>query len=366
MKRQSVDRVFLGIIITLAVIGVFVFLSASMGVLAKNPSKFYSILINQLVFGLGLGAIAMYAAYRINYKFLRKYAFWFLIGSIGLTLLVFVPGLGFRHGGALRWVTFGFISFQPVEFLKIGFLIYFASWLSWVKNKVENFKYGILPFVILLGLIAFILFKQPDTKSFILIFIAAIAMFLLTRISWRRILWICLGVAILLGGLIFTQPYLMDRIKTFFDPSKDPTCNSYQIHQSLIAIGSGGTFGRGFGQSVQKFNYLPEPQGDSIFAVIGEEFGFVGSAIIVLLYLIFAWRGLRIATLAPDIFGRLLASGIVIMISAQAFLNIASIIAVFPLTGVPLPLISHGGTSLFMTLAALGIVLNISKFFKKT
>ena len=362
---RSVDRFFLGLIIALAAIGILSFLSASMGVLAKNPSKFYNILFNQIVLGLGLGTLLMYLASRVNYKFWRKFAFWFFLGSIILTVMVFVPGLGMKHGGALRWVSFGPISFQPVEFLKIGFLIYFAGWLSWVKNKAQNFKFGILPFVILLGIVAVILLKQPDTKNFILIFIAACAMFLLSGIEWRYIFWIGLGAVVLLGILFYTQPYLSNRLKTYIDPSRDPTGSSYQIQQSLIAIGSGGIWGRGYGQSVQKFSFLPEPQGDSIFAVIGEEFGFFGSAILIILYVTFGWRGLRIANTAPDIFSRLLVTGIVILISAQAFLNIASTIAVFPLTGVPLPLVSHGGTSLAMTLGALGIVLNISKYCKR-
>ncbi|HXK35295.1 MAG TPA: putative peptidoglycan glycosyltransferase FtsW [Candidatus Paceibacterota bacterium] len=362
---RGIDRFFLGIIIVLLAVGILVFLSAAMGVLAKNASKFYNILFNQLVLGLLGGLLLMYLTSRINYKFWRKYSFWFFFSSILLTVLVFVPGLGLRHGGALRWVSLGPVSFQPVEFLKIGFLIYFAGWLAWVKSKVENFRFGILPFVLLIGVVAVILLKQPDTKNFVLIVIGALAMFLLSGVKWRHIFWIGLGLAVLLGGLFFTQPYLKERLKTYLDPSRDPTGSSYQIQQSLIGIGSGGIFGRGYGQSVQKFSFLPEPQGDSIFAVIGEEFGFVGSAIIVILYVIFGWRGLWIANRAPDIFSRLLVTGIVILITAQAFLNIASAIAVFPLTGVPLPLISHGGTSLFMTLGALGIVLNISKYCRR-
>src|SRR3989304_1773779 len=362
---RGIDRFFLGIIIVLLAVGILVFLSAAMGVLAKNASKFYNILFNQLVLGLLGGLLLMYLTSRINYKFWRKYSFWFFFSSILLTVLVFVPGLGLRHGGALRWVSLGPVSFQPVEFLKIGFLIYFAGWLAWVKSKVENFRFGILPFVLLIGVVAVILLKQPDTKNFVLIVIGALAMFLLSGVKWRHIFWIGLGLAVLLGGLFFTQAYLKERLKTYLDPSRDPTGSSYQIQQSLIGIGSGGIFGRGYGQSVQKFSFLPEPQGDSIFAVIGEEFGFVGSALFVILYVIFGWRGLWIANRAPDIFSRLLVTGIVILITAQAFLNIASAIAVFPLTGVPLPLISHGGTSLFMTLGALGIVLNISKYCRR-
>jgi cell division protein FtsW len=363
---KGVDRFFLGLVLTILFVGLLVFLSASMGVLARNAEKFYGIIFNQLALGLLGGLLLMYLTSKINYKFWRKYAFWFFLGAIALALLVFVPGLGFRHGGALRWVSLGAVSFQPVEFLKIGFLIYFAGWLSWVKNRIENTRFGIVPFLILIGIVAAILLKQPDTKNFVLIVVAALAMFLLSGISWRYILWIGLGLLLLLGALFATQPYLGKRLQTYLDPASDPQGASYQVQQSLIGIGSGGIWGRGYGQSVQKFSYLPEPQGDSIFAVIGEEFGFIGSALIVILFAFFGWRGLWIANRAPDVFARLLATGIVILITAQAFLNIASSIAVFPLTGVPLPLVSHGGTSLFVTLGAIGIVLNISKFLKKT
>ena len=172
------------------------------------------------------------------------------------------------------------------------------------------------------------------------------------------------GIVLILGSFVFFTPYLQERVKTFLDPSVDPQGSSYQIQQSLIALGSGGIFGRGFGQSVQKFSYLPEPQGDSIFAVLGEELGFVGTLGMIFLYLLFLLRGFRIANNSPNLFSRLLVSGIVILIVAQSFMHIASITGVFPLTGVPLPFVSHGGTSLMIYLMATGIILNISKFSK--
>lgn len=366
MRSKSVDKVFLGIVMALLGLGILIFISASLGVLAKNESKFYAVLFNQLVLGFGLGILALYLCSRIKYTFWRKYAFYIFLASILFTLFVFIPGLGFEHSGAKRWISIGPVSFQPVEFLKIGFIIYLAAWLSWVKNKVQNFKFGILPFVILVGIIAVILFKQPDTKNFLLILVAGLAMFLASGVKWKYVLGI---VAISLVGLfilISFKPYLADRIQTYLDPTRDPTGSSYQIQQSLIAIGSGGVFGRGFGQSIQKFSYLPEPQGDSIFAVIGEEFGFVGTTFIILLFVAFALRGLRIANRSPDLFSRLLVTGIVILIVSQSFLNIASTIGVFPLTGVPLVFISHGGTSLLISLAAVGMILNISRYRKRS
>lgn len=365
MKEKKVDKFFLIILILLITIGAALFVSASLGILAKNQNTFYSVLFSQLILGFGFGFIGMYFAFKINYKFWRKYSFYILLGSILLTAAVFIPNLGWSHLGARRWIDFGFARFQPVEILKFGFIIYFAAWLSWVKNKVQDFKFGILPLGILLTIIAIVLFNQPDTKSFILITITGICMLFISGVSMKYISLIGIGSVMVLGALVFFTPYLQERVKTFINPSQDPQGSSYQIQQSLIAIGSGGIFGRGYGQSIQKFSYLPEPQGDSIFAVIGEELGFVGAVGIIILYLLFVLRGLRIANNSPDLFSRLLVSGIVILIAAQSFMNIASVTGVFPLTGVPLPFMSHGGTSLMIDLIAIGIVLQISKFQQK-
>jgi cell division protein FtsW len=365
MRGKKIDRFFLIIVFLLISIGVAMFISASLGVLAKNEKTFYSILFNQLVLGLGLGLLGMYVCLKIDYKFWRKYSFLLFLLSILLTAAVFIPSLGWSHGGAKRWISLGPISFQPVEFLKFGFIIYFAAWLSWAKNKVQDFKFGILPLAVMLVIIAAILFKQPDTKSFILITITGFSMLFISGVPMKYISFLSVGVVVSLGVLIFFTPYLQERVKTFIDPSSDPRGASYQIQQSAIALGSGGTFGRGYGQSIQKFSYLPEAQGDSIFAVIGEEFGFIGSAIVIFLYALFTMRGMRIANRSPDLFSGLLVSGIVILIMVQSFMHIASITGVFPLTGVPLVFMSHGGTSLMIYLIATGMVLQISKFQRK-
>ena len=361
MKEKKVDKFFLTVLIALLIIGVAMFISASLGILAKNKGNFHAVLISQLVFGLGCGAVAMFMSFKIPYKFWRKASFFIFIGSIALTTLVFVPHLGFKHGGAQRWIDIGPVSFQPSEILKFSFVIYFAAWLSWAKAKVKDFKFGMLPLIIMLAIIAGILFKQPDTKSFILIAFTGISMLFISGVPWKYIIGLGLGAVLLLGGLVFFTPYLKARINTFIHPSADAQGSSYQLQQGLIAIGSGGMFGRGYGQSIQKFSYLPEPQGDSIFAVIGEELGFVGCVVVIILYVLFVLRGLRIANRSPDLFSRLLVSGIVILITAQSFMNITSITGVFPLTGVPLVFMRHGGTSLMIDLMAMGIVLQISK-----
>ncbi len=361
MKKKGVDRIFFGIVIALIVIGVIMFTSASLGILARSESKFYGVIFSQFIFGFCGGLVALFFGLRIPYKFWRKYSLILFIISIILTTLVFIPGFGSTHGGANRWVTFLGFSFQPVEFLKIGFIIYFAAWLSWVKVRVKDIRFSILPLLALLGIIAFILLKQPDTKSVILITITGIVMLIVSGMPWKYIFGlIVLSIAAFLV-LAFFKPYLMDRLNTFIHPSRDSAGSSYQLQQSLIAVGSGGAFGRGLGQSIQKFNYLPEPQGDSIFAVIGEELGFLGAILLILLYIAFALRGYRIGYHAPDPFSKLFVIGIITMITTQSFMNIASIIGVFPLTGVPLVFISHGGTALFLSLGTMGIVLNISR-----
>lgn len=364
MKQHSFDKVFFGIVIALLIIGVIMFTSASLGILAKNETKFYGVIFNQFLFGLGGGLVALYLGMRIPYKFWRQYSLPLFIASIGLTALVYVPHIGQSHGGARRWVNFFGVSFQPVEFLKIGFIMYFAAWLSWAKGRIRDFRFSILPLTILLTLIALVLLRQPDTKSLILITVTALVMLFASGTPWKSILGF-FGVALLgFGILVFFKPYLAQRVNTFLHPSENSSGSSYQLQQSLIAVGSGGLFGRGLGQSIQKFNYLPEPQGDSIFAVVGEELGFVGSVVLICLFVAFTLRGYKVAFNAPDPFSKLLVIGIVTMITAQSFMNIASIIGVFPLTGVPLVFISHGGTALLLALGTMGIVLHISKLHK--
>ena len=362
---KGIDKIFLGIIITLVIFGVIMFTSASLGILAHNEVKFYGVIFNQFVFGLLGGLVALYLGLRIPYKFWREYSLPIFIASILITALVFVPGIGLNHGGARRWINILGVSVQPVEFLKIGFIIYFSAWLSWAKGRIRDIRFSILPLIVLLGIIAFVLLKQPDTKSLILITITAIGMLFVSGTPWKWILGL-LGLSIIAFIILVSfKPYLMDRVNTFLNPGQNGSGSSYQLQQSLIAVGSGGMFGRGLGQSIQKFNYLPEPQGDSIFAVIGEELGFLGCLFLVGLFIAFAFQGYKISLHAPDPFSKLFVIGIVTMITAQSFMNMASITGVFPLTGVPLVFISHGGTSLLLSLGLMGILLNISKFQKR-
>lgn len=346
--------------------GLFIFASASLGLLARDGASFSSVAFNQVFLGVFLGSLALILFSKINYKIWNKYAFYIFIASLISTALVFIPGLGIEHGGAIRWLSIGPFSIQPAELLKIGFVIYFSAWLAGIKTKISTLKYGIIPLCIMVGISGAILLAQPDTGTLIVISATAIGMFLVAGGSWKHAVGLVL--VILIGIIILTSfeqyYYLKDRFLTYMDPGRDPTGSGYQIQQSLIAIGSGGMFGRGFGQSIQKFSSLPEPIGDSIFAVFAEEWGFVGSVALLVLFLVFTFRGFKIASRAPTSFARLLVVGIILLIIIQSTINIASMLGVGPLTGMPLIFVSKGGTALFFALASVGIVLNVSKYQK--
>lgn len=362
---KKIDKPFFITVIILVIGGFFIFTSASLGLLARDGVSFSSVAFSQFFLGIVLGSIALFIMSRIHYRLYRKYALFIFVGSLLATLAVFIPGIGVEYGGAQRWIVLGPLSFQPAELLKLGFVIYLSAWLSGVTGKLHQFRYGVIPLLTLLALSGIILLAQPDTGTFFVIVITGIALFTIAGARFRDIGLCAVFSAIGLGVLAYLRPYVWDRITTFIDPSLDPLGVSYQIQQSLIAIGSGGWFGRGFGQSVQKFNFLPEPISDSIFAVFAEEWGFAGSMVLIGLFLFLAFRGLHIAQKAPDSFGGLLAAGIVILITVQSFTNIASMIGIVPLTGLPLLFVSHGGSALLLALAEAGIVLNISKYAKK-
>jgi len=351
--------------VILVVFGFLIFTSASLGLLAREGAKFSQVAFSQIIFGIIGGSFALVITSKINYHFWKKNAFYVFVIAIGATLLVYVPELGLEFGGARRWIDLGITTFQPAELLKIGFVMYLAAYFSSLRTKIKTSQYGLLPFVGMLGVVSLLLLSQPDTGTLIVMFIAAMTMFFVAGARWSHILSIGGAGALGIGILAYLRPYVWDRIFSFLNPASDPLGSSYQIQQSLISIGSGEWFGRGFGQSIQKFHFLPEPIGDSIFSVAAEEFGFVGSIIIISIFLALAFRGFKIATKAPDYFSGLLVVGIVTLLVSQSFINIGAMLGILPLTGLPLPFISHGGTALFFALFGVGIVLNVSKYLKK-
>ncbi|KKQ75971.1 MAG: Stage V sporulation protein E [Candidatus Woesebacteria bacterium GW2011_GWB1_38_5b] len=327
--------------------------SAPLAVAYFNDSFYFA---KQHLIWACVGVIAMLVVSRIHYTFWQKAA----VPIFGLTLitliLVIIPGFGSKLLGARRWINLGFFSFQPSELVKLTLSIYFAS-LAQVKKNLRSY-------IVILVLVTGLMMLQPDLGTTIII--AGIG-FLQIFIAGAPILsLIGIAGAGLLGGivLILTSDYRRDRLVTFFESATDPTGTSYHISQVLIALGSGGIFGVGLGQSRQKYLFLPESATDSVFAVIAEEIGFVGASVLIVLFLFFVYKGIKIARKAPDRFSQLLAAGIVCWIAIQAFLNISSMVALTPLTGVPMPFFSYGGSSLTMILVGIGILLNISRYEK--
>jgi cell division protein FtsW len=359
--ERTADPWLLAIVVGLTAGGFFIFSSASLGFFAREETALGTVIWTRVIAGL-IGILLAYGVSVLHYRVLRRYALALFLCAATLTALVFVPGLGLEHGGAKRWISILGFSFQPSEALKIASVIYGAALFASAGERIKTLAHGLAPFAALLIIPGLLLLLQPDTDTFVVLSVALFAMFLGAGGRMRHIGIVALVLLIGLGVLIWTKPYLAARVATFLNPAADPQGAGYQIQQSLIAIGSGGALGRGFGQSVQKFSYLPEPIGDSIFAVAAEEFGFIGGAALVLLFLFLILRGLRLTARAPDPFSGLLALGIVILIGASAFTNIASMLGVIPLSGLPLAFVSHGGTALVIALVEAGILLNISRY----
>lgn len=360
MKFISGDRMFLILVLTLALAGLAIFSSATLGMLARETSSVSKDILLQTGLGFGLGFIAFIIARATPLAQIRRFAPYLYIASLLLTLMVFWPGVGFHSGGATRWINLGFTTLQPAEFLKIGFVIVLAWWLTPRARELANFKRGLLPFIALLAVPSAILIAQPNTSTTMLLLVTGGAMYFAAGAPWRDFGLLGLGVIATLGIIILVRPYVLERVKTFINPSANSLSSGYQIQQSLIAIGSGGLLGRGFGQSVEKFNYLPEPDGDSVFAVFAEETGFIGAIILLLLFTALAARGIVIAGNSTDLFGGLIAFGFSFMIIFQAFINIGAMLGIIPLTGLPLPFISHGGTALMAVLLMCGLILNVA------
>ena len=317
-------------------------------------------MLKGLLPGLFLGLIA----YFFPYRYLKPLALPLLaITAIGL-ILVFVPGLGAEYGGAKRWIVLGPIVLQPTEFLKLSFIIYLSAWLASKGKAIKDFSEGLLPFLIMIGAVAFLVIKEPDIGTLGVIGFSSIIMYFLAGARLSHLGLIGFGSVLLFYLLTKFYSHAANRLQVFLHPELDPKGIGYQINQAILALGSGGIFGLGLGQGIQKFRYLPEPASDSILAVIGEELGFIGIMALLLLFMIFTFRGFKIAQGAPDDFGKLLAGGITGWIIIQALINMSAISGLIPLTGITLPFISLGGSSLAITLASMGILLNISKYSK--
>lgn len=359
-KNQKIDFIYALIVLVLTLFGIVMISSSSMVISAEKFGSNYHFVSRQIIsFIIGIGLMLL--TYFIDYRIWRKNALWMFIITIGFLMLVFVPGIGHEFGGAKRWIGFGSMLFQPSEIIKLAFIIYLAAWLDKKGKNIKSFLFGFLPFIVLIGIVGFLIISQPDFGTLSVIFFTSVAMFYVSGASYPH-LGLGLGlVGVLSLILIKAAPYRMQRLLVFLNPTIDSQGVSYHLNQALLAIGTGGWFGLGFGQSRQKYLYLPMPHTDSIVAIIAEELGFIRISLILLLFLALAIKGFQIAKNAPDNFSRLLATGITFWIIIQSFINIASMLNIMPMTGVPLPFISYGGSSLMILFAAAGIMLNISK-----
>lgn len=344
----------------LALFGLIAVASASSVIGRQNFGDEFFFFKHQLLSGFLPGLIGFMIARRLPNGFLRRLAFPGYLLAIVLLGLVFAPNIGYHYGGASRWLALGPLSFQPSDFAKIALIVYLAAWFEKQGPAIKTLRGGLMPFLIIVGVIGGLLLLEPDVGTLVVTVVTALAMFFLAGGKLRHIAAAVLIGAIIVASFVALSPERTKRITTFLNPGRDTQGSSYHVNQSLVAIGSGGIFGRGLGQSRQKYNYLPEPAGDAIFAVIGEELGFMGASFLVLLYLGIAHQGLRLAQAVRDEFGRLLITGIIALVTVQAFVNIAATTSLLPFTGVTLPMVSYGGTSLAIFMTAFGLVFSFA------
>ncbi len=371
-KNGSFNYFFLIIVLALISWGFFTIFLISIPFSLQKYGNSWHFGLHQLFLGLIPGILIAYLFYKLDLKFLKKFSILFFILNLILILLVFLPVIGTEIYGSRRWLNLGPFLFQPSEFLKITFLVYLSAWLS---SKVKETKKGIIGiknqwqtffiFLIMLIFIGIILLSQPDFSTFSLIFLISFLVYFLTSTRWWHSLILILASGIIGSFFIIAVPYRLARLLPLIHSKIDPLGIGYQLEQSLISIGSGGLFGIeggfGLGLSRQKFGFLPHFLTDSVFAVIGEELGLVGCSLLLLLFLLFVWQGLKIGLAAGNEFSRLLAVGISFWLVFQAFLNIGGIIGILPLAGIPLPFFSYGASHFIAEMIGIGILFNISK-----
>jgi len=361
-EKKPVDRVFLFLTLGILLFGLAILTSASGPMGFERFGDTYYFLKHQFLSGVLPGVVAMIFFAYVPYDRYKKYAFPMLLLSIFLLALVFIPGIGRDYGTfANSWVSIGSFAFQPSEVVKLTFLIYLAAWMEKRSDQLKDFNNGLVPFLAILGLIALLMTLQPDIGTLFVIVFMAFVVYFAAGGPLSFIFGLGAVASVSMWVLIQSSPYRLGRFMTFLHPELDPQGVGYQINQALLAIGSGGFFGRGYGHSLQKFQYLPEVAGDSIFAVMSEELGFVFTSVFLGVFLLLILRGLKIAEKAKDEFGKYLVVGIIGWLGIQALVNIGSMVGILPITGVPLPFMSFGGTSLAVSLAAIGIILSVSR-----
>ena len=360
-KKSTPDIILIVITLSLLAVGLIMVYSASAIWATYKFEDSFFFAKRQLLFA-GVGVLAMFFIMNVDYWTWRTWAKVIIIVCFVLLILVLIPGVGMVRNGSRSWIGVGAFSIQPSEFMKLAMIAFLAKYLSENQKKITSFKKGLMPSLSMVFVAFGIIMLQPDLgtgtvmlgTSIVMIFVAG------ARLSH----FVMLGLVGVAGfvGLILSAPYRIKRITSFLDPWEDPLGSGFQIIQSLYAIGPGGLFGLGLGQSRQKFFYLPEPQTDFIFAILAEELGFIGGSFVILLFALLLWRGVRIALGAPDLYGSFLAIGIIGMVAIQVIINVGVVTGLMPVTGITLPFLSYGGSSLTLMLMAIGVLLNISRY----
>lgn len=360
-KKTTPDFILLIVTFSLLAVGMTMVYSAS-AIWAEykfDDSFFFA--KRQMLFAV-IGIIAMFFIMNVDYWTWRTWSKVILITCFVLLVLVLIPGIGNVRNGSRSWIGVGAFSVQPSEFMKLAMIAFLAKFLSEKQKLITSFKSGLLPSLGLVFTAFGLIMLQPDLGTGTVMVGTCVVMIFISGARISHFVYLgLLGVAGFVG-LIASAPYRMDRITSFLDPWKDPLGTGFQMIQSLYAIGPGGLFGLGLGESRQKFFYLPEPQTDFIFAIIAEELGFIGGSFVLILFSLLLWRGIRVALGAPDLYGTLLATGIIAMIAIQVMINIGVVTGLMPVTGITLPFLSYGGSSLTLMLMAVGVLLNISRY----
>lgn len=359
--ENTIDQKFLLYIAGLMVVGLAALMSASGPLAFGKFNDSYFFVKRQIFFGLIPGLVLGYFLLKLNLEKLRKLSWVPYLLAVVLLALVFVPGVGLVINGAKSWINIFGYNFQPSEVAKLGLIIFAAYLLSDRKRNLQDWQMGLMPILTLLLPVVGLVAIQPDVGTLSIMIVILFFMLLEAHVPKKYLVFLAMVGVVVFAFMIFLKPYRMQRINIFMHPELDPQGVGYQINQAFLAVGSGGFWGLGIGQSRQKFQYLPEVNSDSIFAIFAEETGFLFSAGLIVLILLIGLRGLKIAKNTKSEYGRLLVVGIVVWLVWQSFLNIGAMVGALPLTGVPLPFVSHGGSALMAELAAVALVLNISK-----
>ncbi len=359
-RKKASDFTLMIAVVLLVFIGIIMVFSSSYPDAYYKMNDGYYFLKRQLIYSV-LGLFIMVFFMNLDYWVLNKFSKLIFVISIASTFLLFTP-LGTEFNGARRWVNFGFFTFMPSEVIKFGSIIFLTSFLSKERDKIRNFRKGVIPSLTIIAVSCLLILIQKDLSTSVTLGFTLVIILFVTGMK----LWQLFGLGIIgigcITGAILVEDFRVKRFIAFMDPFKYKDTFGWQAVQSLYALGSGGLFGLGLGQSRQKFFYIPEPYNDFIFSIVGEELGFIGCLTIIVLFLLIIWRGIRTAINANDLFGCLLASGIVSLITVQSIIHIAVVTSSIPTTGIPLPFVSFGGTSLLIFMAAIGIILNISRY----